>query len=249
MKNTINNKKIILISPHPDDEFIGCKKFLQNYQIDSIVFITNGELCVTELPLALENNKYRISPEKDITNYIKTRRRESFNWMEQHSPNISHYYLNLSDGMTSKEIEDSYYNCLFLQNTKQTILEIATKHLKTIIKNDIILVSIYEFHPSHELTAKLIKEFTNDKIFYHSQTIINQKDPPIKYPYRRKKGWVNTISKDPNIINRYLYNYSLKEIKEKNKEFNVWYPSQIAKNNPIYINNWELYYSKLNLRI
>jgi len=64
-----------ILVPHSDDEFIGCRKLIQSYgsHIDNIIYITNGEYPVCELP--------------DMISYITVRRQESESWVK----NILHH--------------------------------------------------------------------------------------------------------------------------------------------------------------
>ena len=99
-----------IIAPHPDDEFIGCRKFIQQYStnIDNIIFVTNGEKCLTDIP--------------DLIEYAIQRRKESIFWIKSVTTNCDIHFLNIQDGINILAENSSSDEEIFYLANKKTIL-------------------------------------------------------------------------------------------------------------------------------
>ena len=153
------NDKILILSPHPDDELLSSAGFIQkgkelNIPI-KIVFITNGEGFI--ITFKFENPFKKINPE-NLIKFGEKRQQEAIvalNFLEIKKEDI--YFLSFPDS----HIKDLYY-----QNFKK---EKQSKHTKLKETNYPLSYKKNVPYKGKELEKELssiIKEFNPTKIFY-----------------------------------------------------------------------------------
>jgi len=230
----VNNMKynFSILSPHPDDEFIGCRKFIEIYgnYINNIIFLTNGEVSVGEF--------------NDMEMYIKVRREESRLWISEHTKAEIHY-LNVPDNLDIEELNNNKFGKIFkeLHNVRPSVY--LRNKIEKIIGDDILLVPSAENHPSHLMAFNIAEILRNMKIYYVVHKILTIKMSE-NYGCYFKKNENFGLTK----IN-YVYVYSDNELLEKRKEFQLYYNSQYNNflKTGLNIYNWENYLSPIILKL
>lgn len=206
MKNISENSKITILCPHPDDEFLGCRKFIQSYfsQIESIIFFTNGE--------------FQLKGFADPF-YPLLRRAESESWLDYVGYKNDIHYLNYPDNVSPLELFSKYGNELFEKyNGKNRLLYILDE-IRDIMGNNIMVIPNREKHPTHLTLNELVGEEPNHMIMYMVHTLWGQKRP--QYGLYKEHSKIEDI--DFKVL---TYSYSDKEHEQKVKEFKEFYPTQ-----------------------
>lgn len=223
--------KFSILAPHPDDEFLGCYQLIKNYHqhIDNIIFTTNGERGITELP--------------DMIAYIMTRRLESSVWLETILSNCDLHFLNVPDAVGVQDLYSMYGYDIFTEVNSQTVFDYCSEKLRNIVGDNIVVLPNQERHPSHKLTNYLGETLSNKKVYYsiNDDRAIKLTDSPGLYLYKN-------IIKEQQLYG-YYYVYGKEELSQKVIEFKHYYFSQFEdfKKTKMRYRNWENYISEIPL--
>lgn len=221
-----------ILAPHPDDEFLGCRKFIEVYgkYINNIIFLTNGEISVGEF--------------NDMVMYINIRREESKLWLKEHT-NAEIHYLNVPDNIEISELDNNKFGRIFKEINNISPSVYIKRKIEKIAGNDIVLVPLAEKHPSHILAFSIGEILTNQKIYYIVHKILEIK-------MREHHGCYFKNNKIFGLHNtNYVYIYNDQELLQKRKEFQLYYNSQYESflKTGLNIYNWENYISPIILKL
>jgi len=223
--------KFSLLAPHPDDEFIGCKKLIQKYghNFNCIVFLTNGERNPNEF--------------SDPIQYAKQRRKESTLWLKKNLPHTYIHYVNIPDGFAFSKDKD--FIEIFNQTNDKDIVSFLVDKIKNIVNDDILILPNIDNHSSHILTHQLGMMLDNKKIFYHIHDILSL------YVNKPEGIYTKIFKIMKNTFYGYIYVYSDEGWEKRNKEFATHYPSQYASfvKSGMILGNVEYYISAIPLKL
>lgn len=221
-----------IIAPHPDDEFIGCRTFIQTNleDINNIIFLTNGEICPNEF----------VEPD-----YPLIRREESEHWL----CNIANLdlaqvtYLNIPDAWDTVQIATGFGADIYLKTNANTRTNYIYEKIKEIVKDDTILWPAPENHPTHMFGAMFSTFFKNPCVLYYSHKIL-QEDCNTTEPGVYKEE-LNAK------LNTYTYVYKKEDFEVKLAEWEKYYPSQKAdlEKSKMFLRPYESYISEVELKL
>lgn len=144
------NSRVVILSPHPDDEILGCAGLIQ--QLDQlgrqilVIGVTNGTQSHPNSKKYSSEQLHRLRP-LEVRHALKTLK------LQQEVEYIS---FCLADGNICHQQQ-------YLQ-----------QNLKKTIQHNDILISTYEKdgHPDHEYLAKFVREFAQKNQLKHFQVLI-----------------------------------------------------------------------------
>lgn len=140
--------RVVIVSPHPDDETLGCagliQKLLQRGIVPFLLVVTSGDGFDASIHIKL--HEVQIKPE-DRKTYVKLRRAETLSAMSKLGLPSSHVaFLNFS--------ERTIANDWLWGGDNEFVKELADR-LEQIRPTTVILPSRYDDHPVHAVVCSL----------------------------------------------------------------------------------------------
>lgn len=221
---------IVIVSPHYDDEFIGCFRLFEKYKNDitDVIFFTDSSLQTVYI-------------DTTSADYILKRYNESYCFISAMSPKAKIHRLDIPDGLNPEE----FVKKTFFDRGMQGIHDAIAKLFKKILRNRKVILAIPTIdsdHPSHMWCSAIFRRMgrnLNLKIIeYQTHQLFNE--PPIKHE--------NNQILETKTNNCYIYTV-YHQIGKKSLLFKKIYPTQWerfnAQNMKLY--DWERYYSDIPL--
>lgn len=226
---SLTDKKIAIVAPHMDDEFIGCHRIFELFgsNIDQVVYFTDNSL----------QANYR---DQSTVAYIQQRISESEKYLDTFSPDCVLNMVEMPDGLDDVEYNKKCFPNDSVQQVNKSLVEYFKMWLSSC---DIIFMPIIEDdHASHrwcnQICTRYVKETQSDYVLYYSHAPLFAKT---------QQGEPNTcITKKTSVGYIKVFNHRKGE---KNQLFKSYFPSQYKRfeSQNIIISDREMYASPINI--
>lgn len=146
----LKHARVVILSPHPDDEILGCAGLIQQ------LYRLNREILVVGVTKGTASHPHSSQYSSDeLARLRPLESRQALDVLVGKNQ-IQYLSLGLVDGKITQQ---------------QALLE---QHLSTIIQENDILISTYEKdgHPDHESLGQFVTEFSQSKGLTHLQAMI-----------------------------------------------------------------------------